>query len=189
MTEKAKMIAGNPYDASNPELTNDRLKARKMTSGLNRIIDIGKKQKERMIEKLFGFCGKNPRIETGFHCDYGFNITVGDNFYANYNLIILDPAPVHIGDNCLIGPNVQLFTATHPTDRATRLSGLEMAYPITIGNDCWIGGNVVINPGVTIGNNVIIGSGSVVTDSFGDNVVIAGNPARIIRHLFVEPRD
>ncbi|MBN2503933.1 MAG: sugar O-acetyltransferase [Bacilli bacterium] len=183
MTEKAKMLAGKPYNAGDPELKKARVHARKLTEHLNRIASLDSRIKEHLIRDLFGYAGKNPKVEHGFHCDYGYNITVGDDFYANFNLVILDPAPVHIGDNCLIGPNVNILTALHPLDRDSRVSGVEMASPITIGNDCWIGANVTINPGVTLGNNVVVGSGSVVTKSFSDNHIIAGNPAKVIRDL------
>jgi len=122
-------------------------------------------------------------VEQDFRCDYGKNIHVGDNFYANFGCVILDVCPVRIGKNCFLAPNVGIYTATHPIRAEERYLGLEYGAPITIGDNCWIGGNSVINPGVTLGNNVVVGSGSVVTKSFGDNVVIAGNPARIIREL------
>lgn len=125
----------------------------------------------------------NISIHQNFYCDYGCNIYVGSNFFANYDCVILDCAEVRFGDNCLLGPQVGIYTATHPLDPIERASGLESAKSIHIGNDCWIGGHATINPGVTLGNNVVVASGSVVTKSFGDNLVIGGNPARVIREL------
>lgn len=141
------------------------------------------KDKEDFVRELLGKAGKNPYLSTGFYCDYGENIEVGDNFYCNYGVCILDVCKVKIGDNCLIAPQAGIYTAYHPLDRETRISGLEAGKPITIGNDCWIGGGAIINPGVMLGDNVVVGSGSVVTKSFPSNVVIAGNPAKIIKKL------
>ena len=114
---------------------------------------------------------------------------MGENFYANFNCVILDAAKVTIGDNCMIAPQVGIYTATHPIDPTSRQTGIEFAKPITLGHNCWIGGMAVINPGVTLGNNVVVASGAVVTKSFGDNVVIGGNPAKIIKHIMVTNDD
>jgi maltose O-acetyltransferase len=132
---------------------------------------------------LFGCVKGNFFIEPPFHCDYGCNIEIGENFYANYNLVILDCAKVTIGDNVLIGPNVGIYTAGHPLHFELRKEELEFASPITIEDNVWIGGNVVLNPGVTIGRNSVIGSGSVVTKDTLANVVAAGNPCRVIREI------
>lgn len=182
MTEKQKMLAGELYNASDKELVKEHDRAVKLCG---RLADFNLTQQERISvsKELLGKTGENIQLGVGFTCDYGSNIEVGENFYTNYNVCILDVCKVKIGDNCLIAPQAGIYTACHPLDRVTRVSGLELGKPITIGNDCWIGGNAVINPGVTLGDNVVVGSGAVVTKSFPSNVVIAGNPARIIKRL------
>lgn len=181
MTEKEKMLSGAAYFASDKTLVQERFAARKILQQLQQI-DIDKvKQRAQLLKSLFGSSGKRLYVENTFHCDYGYNIHVGENFYANFNCTILDCAPVHIGNDCLLAPNVALYTATHPLDPIERAKGVELAQPITLGDQCWLGGNSVILPGVTLGNNVVVGAGSVVTKSFGDNVVIAGNPAKVIK--------
>ncbi len=181
MTEFEKMLSGEIYNGMDEDLIKMRDKATALTSRLDRTEDPA--EREKIIRSLFGKCGKNPFITQGFHCDYGCNIEVGDNFYTNFDVVILDGGKVKIGDNCLIAPQVGIYTAYHPLDAETRRKGLEYVRPVTIGNDCWIGGGVIINPGVTLGDGVVVGSGSVVTKSFPSRVVIAGNPARIIRRL------
>jgi maltose O-acetyltransferase len=143
------------------------------------------KQKERsqLLHQLFAKVGKNAKIVPNFYCDYGCHIYVGDNFYMNYGCVILDCHTVHIGDNVLCAPYVQIYTAYHPVDPNIRLTGKELAAPIKIGNNVWIGGGAIICPGVTIGDNTTIGAGSVVTKSIPENVVAAGNPCRVIREL------
>jgi len=123
-----------------------------------------------------------------FYCEFGTRISLGDNFYANYNCVILDVAPVTIGENCMFGPNVSIYTAGHPIHPATRNTGYEYGKPVTIGDNCWIGGSVTITPGVTVGNNVVIGAGSVVTRNVPDNVVAVGNPCRVIRKITDEDK-
>ena len=136
-----------------------------------------------ILNELFGAAGSNLEIEPPFYCDYGYNISVGNNFYANHNCIVLDCAPVVIGDDVFLGPNVQLYTATHPLEAKERDKGLETAIPITIEDSVWIGGSAVINPGVTIGRGTTIGSGSVLTRNMPANVFAAGNPCKVIRNL------
>ncbi|MCD8309570.1 MAG: sugar O-acetyltransferase [Clostridia bacterium] len=182
MTEKEKMLAGLPYNSFDGELVKMSTCARDLCIQLNSLPYSSKAERAAIIRKLFGKCGKNIDICAGFYCDYGCNIEVGENFFCNYNVVILDVCKVKIGDNCFIAPQVGIYTACHPLDGQERLL-YEMGKPITIGNNCWIGGNAVINPGVTLGNNVTVGSGSVVTKSFPSDVVIAGNPAKIIRYL------
>jgi maltose O-acetyltransferase len=135
------------------------------------------------LKELFGKIGGAIEVEPPFHCDYGTNIFVGKNFYMNFGCVILDCAEVHIGDNVLCGPYTQIYTAHHPTDPRARLTRLELAHPVSIGNNVWIGGGVIICPGVTIGDNTTIGAGSVVTKDLPGNVIATGNPCRIIRRL------
>jgi len=136
-----------------------------------------------ILQKLFGKTGRNFYVEPPFRCDYGYNIEIGDNFYANYNLVILDCARVKIGDNVFIAPNVGIYTAGHPIHSDLRNQELEFALPIEIGNSVWIGGYVVINPGIKIGDNTVIGSGSVVTKNIPPNVVAVGNPCKVLRSI------
>ena len=181
-SEKEKMIAGEPYLASDPELVRDRLRARALTREYNTSTELeGKRQV--ILAALFGQINQHIDIEPNFRCDYGYNIHVGDYFYCNFDCIILDCAEVRIGHHVLFAPNVQLYTAYHPIDPTERASGLEMAAPITIGDNVWIGGGTIINPGVAIGSNTTIGAGSVVTRDIPANVVAAGNPCRVIRSL------
>ena len=183
MSEKEKMLSGELYDPSDDELLKLRLKARLLTEELNTTSDEFRCKRVEIIKSLFGTTGENIYIESTFNCDYGSNIHVGDNFYANFGCVILDVAEVKFGKNCLLAPQVGIYTATHSLDPVERNSGLELARPITIGDNCWIGGNAVINPGVTLGDNVVVASGAVVTKSFGDNVVIGGNPAKVLKEI------
>lgn len=188
MTEKEKMINGKPYKANGEELSTERINARELQFDFNtlhpRRIDKGK-----IIKKLFGNVGSNFYIEPPFRCDYGYNISIGENFYANYNCTILDCAKVTIGDNVLFAPNVSLFTAGHPIHYEPRNEGIEYAFPITIGSNVWIGGGAILNPGITIGDNVVIGSGSVVTKDIPSNSIAAGNPCKVIREITDEDKE
>ncbi|MDC0610299.1 sugar O-acetyltransferase [Vibrio sp.] len=181
MDELTKMRTGELYNPYVEQLINIRVKTKELLHQFN-TLKPGKDSKPILYE-LFGRSGRDISISPSFRCDYGINIYVGNNFYANYDCVILDCAEVHIGNNCLLGPQVGIYTACHPIDPKERASGLEFAKPIVIGNNCWIGGHATINPGVTLGNNVVVASGSVVTKDFPSNVVIGGNPARIIRSL------
>ncbi|MDE1515485.1 MULTISPECIES: sugar O-acetyltransferase [Vibrio] len=183
MTEKEKMLSGEYYDPSDAELVKLRLNARLQTEQLNQTSVSQAEQRVAIIKSLFGSTGQSIHIESTFNCDYGVNIHVGENFYANFGCVILDVAEVRIGNNCFIAPQVGIYTATHPIDPIQRNSGLEYGKPVTIGDNCWIGGHATINPGVTLGNNVVVASGAVVTKSFADNVVIGGNPARVIKRI------
>ncbi len=181
MTERDKMLAGQLYDASDFELVAMRLEARQKMALFNNETD--REKRKTLIQSWFGTTGENLLIEPRFVCDYGSNIHIGENFYANFNCTFLDVCEIRIGDNAMLGPNVQLLTPLHPLDAKERISGLEYGAPITIGDNVWIGGGAIVLPGVTLGDNVVVGAGSVVTKSFGDNVVLAGNPANIIKHL------
>ena len=178
-TEKEKMIAGELYFANDPELVSDRMFARSQSQIINQAESA--ELRSQLLKETFGRTGKKIYMEPVINFDYGYNIFVGENFYANFNCTFLDVSTIEIGDNCMFAPNVQLYTATHPLHPVKRNSGLEYAKPIKIGNNVWLGGGVIVTPGVTLGDNVVVGAGSVVTKSFPDNVVIAGNPARIIK--------
>lgn len=187
-SEKQKMLEGLPYKAMDDELVNDRLHIRELIFEFNNLHPADSEQRIQIIKKSFGGTGRKIYIEPPFHCDYGYNIFAGESFYANFNLTILDCAKVTIGNNVLIAPNVSLFTAGHPLHPSSRANELEYAFPITIGDNVWIGGNVVINPGIKIGDNTVIGSGSVVTKDIPSLVIAAGNPCRVIRNITEEDK-
>ncbi|WP_435947411.1 maltose O-acetyltransferase [Dryocola sp. BD586] len=180
--EKRKMIAGELYRPSDEQLHAERVKARHLVHRYNHTAPDESAVRKDLLEELLGSCN-DAYIEPSFRCDYGYNIYLGQNFYANFDCVILDVCPVRIGDNCMFAPGVHIYTATHPLDARTRNSGAEFGKPVTIGNNVWIGGRAVINPGVTLGDNVVVGSGSVVTKDVPANCVVAGNPARIIKTL------
>lgn len=180
-TEKEKMIQGELYYPSDQELIDDRLKARKLVRAFNEISETEEEKRSEFLKDLFGSKGEKIYAESVFRCDYGYNIHVGENFYANFDCTILDGAPVTIGDNCMIAPGVHIYTNTHPVNAEKRVTEIEFAKPVVIGDNVWIGGRAVINPGVTIGSNVVVASGSVVVKDVPDNVVVGGNPARIIK--------
>ena len=182
-SEKEKMLEGKLYKAFGNELFEERQIAKELIFRFNALPPAAVDERNELIKKLFGSTGNKFFIEPPLRCDYGYNISIGENFYSNYNLIILDCTKTIIGDNVLIGPNVGIYTAGHPVNYELRNQEFEFALPVIIGNNVWIGGNVVINPGVTIGDNTVIGSGSVVTKSIPSNVIAAGNPCKIIRDL------
>ena len=170
MTEKELMLSGQLYNAGDVELFKERLQAKRLIRLFNSASDEQIDYRLDIIKKLFKKTGNNVYIEPPFRCDYGYNIVVGNNFYANYDCIILDVCDIIIGDNVFFAPRVCLFSASHPVDAAIRNSQLEYGKPITIGNNVWIGGGTIVNPGVKIGDNSIIGSGSVVTKNIPPNV-------------------
>lgn len=182
MTEKEKMLNGELYDSSDKQLVYELVKAKKLCNQYNNLdIEDTEKRKE-IIKQLFSKTGNEFMIMPNFYCDYGFNIEIGENFYSNHNLVILDANKVTFGNNVQIGPNCGFYTSGHPIDKETRRK-VEFAKPITIGNDVWIGGNVCIMPGVTIGDNAVIGAGSVVTRDIPSNVVAVGNPCKVMKEI------
>lgn len=183
-SEKEKMIAGELYLAGDALLVKERQEARALLEKFNRELDPS--AREAMLKGIFGKVADRVYIEPNLRFDYGYNLFVGKNFYANFDCIFLDVCPITFGDNCMLAPNVQIYTASHPLDPTERNSGREDGAPVTIGNNAWLGGGSIILPGVTLGDNVVVGAGSVVTKSFPDNVVLGGNPARVIRYLTEE---
>lgn len=183
MTEKEKQQAGMLYNGNDRELIAERVNAKKLCAEYNAATYNDFQKKERLLDRLLALRGENTWIEANFFCDYGYNIIIGDNFYANHNCVILDCAEVSFGDNVFIGPNCGFYTAGHPLNAAQRNSGLEFAKPIKVGNNVWIGGNVCVMPGVTIGDNVVIGGGSVVTKDIPSGTVAVGNPCKVIREI------
>ena len=183
-TEKEKAREGILYDANNDaELLAERLAAADMTYELNRLRPSQVAEREAVIRRLLGRTGKNVSIVSPFYCDYGYNIETGENFFMNMNCVILDGAKVTFGDNVFVAPGCGFYTAGHPLDAERRNAGLEYALPIRIGNNVWIGAQVCILPGVTIGDNSVIGAGSVVTKDIPSGVLAAGNPCRVIRPI------
>jgi maltose O-acetyltransferase len=182
-TEKQKMLAGELYFALDPELAAHSKRASRLLRMYNATTEEEPEKRFQILQELFGKVGSQVKIVPPLHCDYGSNIYVGKGLYMNYGCVILDCNRVDIGENVLCGPYVQIYSANHPTDPEIRLSGRELAAPITIGNNVWIGGGAIICPGVTIGDNTTVGAGSLVLKDIPANVVAAGNPCRIIRHL------
>lgn len=183
MTELEKLDAGLAYDFWDEEVNERKLHAIEGCALLNAIDPRENEKREEAIRALFGTVGENPVVLPTFNCDSGLNIHVGKSFLCNYNVTILDIAPVHIGDYVMIGPNTMIVTVNHPLSPMGRRKHLGIAKPVTIGNDVWIGGNVTILPGVTIGNNVVIAAGAVVTKDVPNNCVVGGVPARKLRDL------
>lgn len=188
LSEKEKMLAGKPYKAFVPELIEERTAAKRLVWEFNNLPPDETERGKELIKKLFGKTGENFVIENPFRCDYGYNIHIGENFFANYNCVILDCARVEIGDNVLLAPNVGIYAAGHPVHPLPRKEEYEFAAPISIGDNVWIGGNVVINPGIKIGENSVIGAGSVVTKDIPPNVIAMGNPCRVFREITEEDK-
>ena len=181
-SEKEKMLAGELYDPLDPQLCRERDLCRDLCLLLNATREDQKEERQRLLAELFGK-ETDAWVQPPFFCDYGKNIVLGAKVFFNFNCVVLDVAPVTIGDNVLFGPSVQIYTATHPISAAERRQWLESAKPITIGSDVWVGGGAIICPGVTIGDRSVIGAGSVVTRDIPSDVLASGNPARIIRAL------
>ncbi|MFP4974620.1 sugar O-acetyltransferase [Paenibacillus sp. CN-4] len=185
-TEKEKMLSGELYEAWDPQLSEERLRARRLVRLFNQTDETENERRTELLKTLFGSAAGTVSVEPNFRCDYGYNIHVGDNFYANYDCVLLDVCEIRIGDNCMLAPGVHIYTAAHPIDPVLRSAGPEYGKPVRIGSNVWIGGRAVINPGVTIGDNVIVASGAVVTRDVPDNVIVGGNPARILRTITEE---
>ena len=188
MNQRERMLAGLPYKAWLDGLGEERFACKQKIYDFNNLSPNLNESATLMLKDILGKTGENICIEAPFHCDYGWNIEVGENFFANYNLTILDVAKVTIGKNVQMAPNVSIYTAGHPIHPDTRNTGYEYGIPITIGDNVWIGGNVVILPGVKIGDNVVIGAGSVVTKDIPENVIAMGNPCKIVREIIEEDR-
>lgn len=189
MNQKERMLAGLPYKPWLDGLEEERTHCKEVIYDLNHLHPRDRAQIPEILKALFGRTGEDVWLEPPFHCDYGWNIEVGDHFFANYNLTILDVGKVTIGSHVMIAPNVSLYTVGHPLHPASRDSGYEYGAPITIGDHVWIGGSVVILPGVTIGEGAVIGAGSVVSRDVPPGVLAAGNPCRVIRAITEEDRD
>jgi maltose O-acetyltransferase len=187
MTEKEKAALGLLYDNNNdPALLAERLECQSKCFEYNQLHPRQAEEKQKLIHEIIPDLGEGAYLEQPFHCDFGYNIHIGKKFYSNFNLVILDEAPVTIGDYVFIAPDCGLYTAGHPINAVQRNAGLEYAKPITIGSHVWIGGGVKVMPGVTIGSNVVIGGGSVVTHDIPDGVIAVGNPCRVIREIAEE---
>ena len=185
--EKQKMIAGEYYRPGDDTLRADRLRARHLVHRYNHTAPDEKAERRALLADLLGQ-SEGAYIEPSFRCDYGYNIYLGKNFYANFDCVMLDVCPVHIGDNCMLAPGVHIYTATHPLDAEERNSGVEFGKPVNIGNNVWIGAGVQVMPRVTIGSNVVIGGGSVVVKDIPNNCVAAGNPCKVIRAITDEDK-
>ena len=184
MTEKEKMLAGEVYDATDPELIGELMATREVLYEYNTLRPSECERMKEILKGLLGHVGDDDfLINQPFRCDYGKQISIGKRFFANFNFVVLDEAHVTIGDDCFIGPNVSIYTACHSTDPVERNSRREWAKPVIIGNNVWIGGSVTILPGVTIADNVTIGAGSVVTRDIPSNSVAVGNPCKVIKHI------
>lgn len=179
----SQMTGGEIYDATHPGLIRLLSATREKIRDFNDLRPSQTEEQQAILHELLGAHGRNMHFNQPFRCDYGRNIFIGENFFANFNFTVLDEAEVRIGDNAFIGPNVSIYTACHPLDADSRNTGVEWAEPVTIGNNVWIGGSATILPGVTIGDNVVIGAGSVVTKDIPSDSLACGNPARVIREI------
>lgn len=189
MTEKEKMQQHLMYDANyDKELLEDRIDCKMKCQQYNNLPISDLESRKKLLKEILGKSGENITIEPDFWCDYGWNIEVGENFYANHGLIILDAGKVTFGDNVFIAPSCGFHTSGHPIDYERRNRGLEYAYPIRVGDNVWIGAGVQVMPGVTIGNNVVIGGGSVVVKDIPDNSVAVGYPCKVIRQITDEDK-
>ena len=188
MTERQKQEGGFLYRPT-PEMVKHRFGIQDAMVEYNKLLPSQKEERAAFLKGIFGKIGKNCNILPPFKCDYGYHIEVGDNFFANYNFIVLDGNYVRIGDNVWIAPNVGIYAAGHPFDVDGRIGGLEYAFPVTIGDNVWIGGGVQIIGGVTIGANAVVAAGSVVIRDVPEGTLVAGNPCRVIRKITAADRD
>lgn len=190
MTEKEKMLAQKLYDANyDVQLEQERLECKTLCQQYNNLPIKNIEERHDFIKKILGNTGENVHIEPDFWCDYGYNIKVGENFYANHGLVILDAGGVTFGDNVFIAPGCGFHTSGHPVDYERRNAGLEYAYPIVVGNNVWFGAGVQVMPGVKIGDNVVIGGGSVVVKDIPSDSVAVGNPCKVIRKITDEDKN
>ncbi len=181
--QKAKMLAGELYIASDPELSSAHLRAQTLLTRFNATPADATDERHRLLTELFARWGQETVLRPRFQCDYGFNITIGDRTFINFDCVFLDCNRITIGDEVQIAPGVHLYTATHPLEARARRSGVEYALPVSIGDGVWLGGGAIVGPGVTIGDNTVVGAGSVVIRDLPAHVVAAGNPCRVIRPL------
>lgn len=179
------MVAGELYDALDAEIVRRRERSRELQWALNATLETEQARRRQLLTELLGSGGDTAWVQPPFFCDYGFNIYLGKKVYFNFNCVVLDVSTVHIGEHTMLGPAVQIYTATHPLNPHERRKK-EFAKPVVIGHDCWLGGGTIVLPGITIGDNTVIGAGSVVTRSLPSGVVAAGNPCRVIRELSAE---
>jgi len=177
------MVRGEMYDASDPELAELRLRGQKLVRRYNALDDDAQPQRDAILRDLLARVGEGCLVQSGFRCEYGFNIELGDRVFINYDCVLLDVCPIRVGSRCQIGPRVQFLTATHPLDPAERAKGPEAGRPITLGDDVWLGGGVILNPGVTVGAGTTVAAGAVVTKNLPGRVFAAGVPARVLRDL------
>ncbi len=182
-TEKEKMLDGELYDPLDKQLSDERLRTRLLIKALNDTREDQTQERARILQELIPNAGAGLWLQPPFYCDYGSNMIIGEKVFFNFNCIVLDVTYVRIGSRTLFGPNVQIYTATHPVDYKERAAGVEFAKPIIIGEDVWVGGSAIICPGVTIGDRTIIGAGSVVTRDIPSDVFAAGNPCKVVREL------
>jgi len=182
-TETERMLAGEPYDPTAPELIADRNRASDLARRYNATSEAEEDRREALLRELFGAVGDDPAVEPLLHCDYGYNVAVGDEFFANYGCVFLDSNSIEFGDRCLLGPGVHVYTPMHPIDPDERATGRERAEPVAVGDDVWIGGRAVLNPGVIVGDEAVVASGAVVTEDVPEHVLVGGNPARVIREI------
>ncbi|PRO66276.1 sugar O-acetyltransferase [Alkalicoccus urumqiensis] len=183
MTEKEKMLAGMQYNPACDELSRDRFIARRMSRQLHEMNEEHTLSREELLREILGSCGESIYVENRFQVDYGYNVHAGDRFYANFDCVLLDAAPIRFGNDVMLAPGVHIYTASHPLNKHERRTGLETALPVTVGSDVWIGGGAVINPGVTIGDGAVIASGAVVTKDIPPDTLAAGVPAEVIRTM------
>jgi maltose O-acetyltransferase len=182
-SQKDRMLAGKPYRADDPELVSAHQRAQSLLERFNQLPATDETERHKVLTELLGPLGHGAVIKPSFRCDYGFNITLGARTFINYEAVFLDCNRISIGADVQMGPGVHIYTATHPLDAATRISGLESAYPVIIGNAVWLGGRTVVCPGVTIGAGTVVGAGSIVVKDLPPGVLAVGNPCRVVRTL------